>query len=213
MEQAAETIAPRRRKLSREVRRQQLIEATIACIAKRGFAETTLAEVAKTAGLSQGIVNLHFNTKDQLLFATLAHLRDEYKETWTNAYERAGGSAAEKLAALMAVDFEPGLCGRDKLAVWFAFQAEAKSRPTYRELCEQYDEEYDRVLEGTVRKLIREDGTRGLNAKDIAAGFSAMAEGLWLCMLVTPSQMTAKDARRICRSYFAQFFPQHYAKK
>ncbi|HEX3217144.1 MAG TPA: TetR family transcriptional regulator, partial [Aestuariivirgaceae bacterium] len=40
------------RKASTEVRRQQLIEATIDILARRGYAATTLADVARTAGLS-----------------------------------------------------------------------------------------------------------------------------------------------------------------
>ncbi len=39
-----------------EIRREQLIEATIDCIARKGFSEFTLAEVAATAKLSTGLV-------------------------------------------------------------------------------------------------------------------------------------------------------------
>jgi hypothetical protein len=40
-----------------------------------------------------------------------------------------------------------------------------------------------------------------------------MAEGMWLSMLVTPNQISIKDARRICRTYFAQFFPERFGRK
>jgi TetR/AcrR family transcriptional repressor of bet genes len=43
-------------------RRQQLIDATIRCVAQLGLAETTIATVAQEAGLSQGIINLHFQS-------------------------------------------------------------------------------------------------------------------------------------------------------
>ena len=56
-------VAPR--KLSREARRSQLIEATIETLAARGYARTTLTEVAKQAGLSHGLVNFHFETKEK----------------------------------------------------------------------------------------------------------------------------------------------------
>jgi hypothetical protein len=51
------------RKASKEVRRQQLIEATIDSLAKRGYSETTMADVADGAGLSRGIVNFHFEAR------------------------------------------------------------------------------------------------------------------------------------------------------
>ena len=41
------------RKASKETRRQQLIEATIDSLARRGYSETTMADVADGAGLSR----------------------------------------------------------------------------------------------------------------------------------------------------------------
>ncbi|WP_457155514.1 TetR family transcriptional regulator, partial [Mesorhizobium sp. P5_C1] len=67
----------RGRKASKEVRQLQLIEATIDSLAKRGYSETTMADVADGAGLSRGIVNFHFESKEKLLIATLQHMYDE----------------------------------------------------------------------------------------------------------------------------------------
>ena len=66
-------------------RREQLIQSTIASIAKRGFADTTLANVAQGAGLSRGIVNFHFTNKETLLTDTLQYLAEEYSHVWARA--------------------------------------------------------------------------------------------------------------------------------
>jgi AcrR family transcriptional regulator len=65
------------RTASRATRRLQLIDATMKCIARKGMSSTTLGDVAREAGLSQGIVNLHFESKDNLLNETLRHLADD----------------------------------------------------------------------------------------------------------------------------------------
>src|SRR6476660_2776916 len=80
----------RGRKASREVRRLQLSEATIDSLAKRGYAETTMADVADGAGLSRGIVNVHFESKEKLLVATLQYMADEYAVHWRNSLRKAG---------------------------------------------------------------------------------------------------------------------------
>ena len=67
------------RKASRDTRRQQLIDSTIATIGRRGYAKTTLTEVARNAGLSHGLINFHFKTKEQLLNDTLSFLMHEYR--------------------------------------------------------------------------------------------------------------------------------------
>mgnify|MGYP001764514143 CR=1 FL=1 len=51
------------RKASKEVRKQQLIEATIRVLAVKGYAALTVADVAKAAGLSTGIIIFHFVSK------------------------------------------------------------------------------------------------------------------------------------------------------
>lgn len=54
--------------------RQGICQATIALLAKVGYAETTIAGVAKHAGFSKGAVQYHFPTKEELIAATLEHL-------------------------------------------------------------------------------------------------------------------------------------------
>ena len=57
-----------------DVRRSQLIEATIDTMAEVGFAATTLALIGQRAGISTGLVGHYFRDKDGLLEATLRHL-------------------------------------------------------------------------------------------------------------------------------------------
>src|SRR5438045_2087540 len=96
----------------KDARRVQLIEATIGSIARRGFAETTLADVAAGAKLSHGIVNFYFRSKDELLVETLRHLSAEYEAFWTAAVERAGPDPAAKLLAMVDADFDPAITSR-----------------------------------------------------------------------------------------------------
>ena len=56
---------------SKEVRQEELIAATMRCIARVGLSATTLQMVTREAGLSLGIANLHFQSKENLLRATL----------------------------------------------------------------------------------------------------------------------------------------------
>ncbi|MDA9180435.1 TetR family transcriptional regulator, partial [Emcibacteraceae bacterium] len=73
------------RRAAKGVRKRQLIEAAITSIAKRGLGDTTLAHVSQSAGLSQGIINLHFTNKENLLYETLNFIRDEYEKNWQSA--------------------------------------------------------------------------------------------------------------------------------
>lgn len=195
---------------SKEARRQQLIQATIQSIAKFGLSDTTVATVAKEANLSQGIVNLHFQSKQGLLIETLKSVADEYRDAWEKALTTAGPSLAEQLEAMVNVDFCPAVCDRTKIAVWFAYWSETKSRPTYRKLCAERDRGYDRKMNELVKALIAEGNYPSLNADAITDGLSAMGAGLWLDLLVDPRGMTRERARLACHMFLSQLFPRHF---
>ena len=207
---AASKRAPKKRTASRALRKQQLIKATIKTVAKKGFADTTLADVAKEAGLSQGIINLHFQSKDRLFSETLRSLSDEYGQAWERALKKASADPIEKLRAMVNLDFSAPVCERNKLAVWFAFWGEAKSRPTYLKVCKDHDAQYTSVLEHIAGEIIREGGYEASEG-DVAETLSAMTDGFWLSLLLTPRSLTRESAKALCFNYLANVFPPHFA--
>ena len=72
----------------RSERRLQLIDATIRCIAQHGLSATTMQLVTREAGLSLGIANLHFQSKENLLAETLRHVTREYNDVTGNSDSR-----------------------------------------------------------------------------------------------------------------------------
>jgi TetR/AcrR family transcriptional repressor of bet genes len=169
----------------------------------------TMSTVAKEAGLSQGIINLHFQSKERLLEETLRFVVDEYHTHWFKTLENSSESAAEKLAALAGMNFDKQVCQRNKLAVWFAFWGESRSRPTYRKICAERDREYKQVLTGLCEEIVNEGGYQ-VRAEFVAFGLSAMNEGLWLDLLLNPTEVTAEQARAVSLSYLQGIFPQHF---
>lgn len=197
------------RKASKETRRLQLIEATIDSLAKRGYSETTMADVADGAGLSRGIVNFHFESKEKLLVATLQHMSEEYASHWRAALAKAGGSPAEKLYALVTADFDRTICNRRKLAAWCSFWGEAKSRPTYQALCGSRDEAYQNVVAGLCAELVAEGGY-AIDPRMAAVALDALLEGLWLRLMMSSSGVTRETALSAATSSLAAMFPGHF---
>ena len=190
-----------------EVRRRQLIDATLKCIERSGISGLTLSEVASEAGLSQGIVNLHFRSKDNLLNETLRHLADEYEATVAGALAEAGPDPADRLAALVAADFSPVVCSARSLAVWFAFDGEAKSRPTYRRICRARDAASDRRMRQVVGELLGGDSEEPGEVGVIADSLTALTDGLWLNCLMSPADWSRRRARATAYAMLESLFP------
>ena len=206
----AATAKNSKRTASREQRRQQLIDATMKCIARKGMSGTTLGDVAKEAGLSQGIVNLHFESKENLLTASLRSIADDYKSQFNRTLEKSGPDAAGKLHALMELDLRPSILDRRKLAVWFAFWGEVKSRPRYREVCEQSDEYYDEVLNSLCGEIIADGCYQNTSAAAVATVLTSVTNGMWLSYLISPKRFDRQCATNAVDEYLCSIFPKHF---
>jgi TetR/AcrR family transcriptional regulator, fatty acid metabolism regulator protein len=61
-------------------RRDQLVDCAIDAIAELGFARASVAEVARRAGVSKGVVTYHFAAKDDLISAVIADVLASMRE-------------------------------------------------------------------------------------------------------------------------------------
>ena len=206
----AATARNTKRTASRERRRQQLIDATMKCIARKGMSSTTLGDVAREAGLSQGIVNLHFESKENLLNETLRNIADDYKTQFNRALDKSGPDAANKLQALMELDLRPSILDRQKLAVWFAFWGEVKSRPRYREICKKSDEYYDEVVCTLCEEIIADGHYKDVSPLAVATALTSMTNGLWLSYLISPKRFDRQIASNAVSEYLHSIFPKHF---
>lgn len=208
------TLPSQGRKASKDVRRQQLIEATIQVLAQRGYASLTVADVAKAAGLSVGIINFHFESKEKLLAASLGHLADEYNRNWKAAIAAAGPGAAERLESVLMADFNDAVFTPTKLAAWIAFWGETQGRPIYRDYCAAFDLEHSEELRQLCAQII-EEGRYGYEPVAITRGLEAMGEGLWLGVVTSNAEIaphiSAAEARRTIGVCLKALFPKHFA--
>jgi|EndMetStandDraft_4_1072995.scaffolds.fasta_scaffold316751_2 AcrR family transcriptional regulator len=209
-ENAAASV-PQPRKASRETRRQQFIDATIATLARHGFARTTLTEVAAVAGLSHGLIIFHFQTKEKLLTETLIFLAREYRDNWVQALAAAPARPAAQLEAMIRADFVETLCNPERLAAWSALWGEAQSRPMYQEHCADLDLEYAETIENLCGQIIAE-GSYPFDTDAVARVVRVALEGLWFDLMTSPQPYPIEAALRSMFQLAMAFFPKHFDK-
>jgi len=54
-----------------ETRRQHILDAAIACFARKGFHQTTMEEIGQEAGLSPAVAYRYFDSKEDIILATI----------------------------------------------------------------------------------------------------------------------------------------------
>ena len=156
------------------VRRRAFVEAAIRSIHGRGFADLTTGDVAREAGLSQGLVHHYFGSKSALIIATMRHLLIEFG---AGIRERLRGAETprERLSAIVDGSFCADQLRPEVISAWLTFYVQALTEPAVRRLLRIYA----RRLISNLRHEYRRLPTR--ESADIAAeSTAAMIDGLWL---------------------------------
>jgi AcrR family transcriptional regulator len=92
---------PNRRDLAAEEARNRILVAAADCIVRDGLVNVRMAGIARTAGVSSGLVHYHFATKEQLFTEVLSHSSAISQALTERALERAGTQPAQRLSAFL----------------------------------------------------------------------------------------------------------------
>jgi len=196
-----------RRRARRET---QLVDAALDCISTLGLRDTTVQNVAQRAGMAVGSISQYFESKELLLTAALRRLSEDFESAWRRGLVEAGNDPALRLRRFVECYFEPGICQRKNVAVWFAFWGEVKARPKYRAVCAGYDRRHDEVLEESCRALIVAGGY-AFAPRPVAKIIASTCHGLWLELLTGSDGLKRGELAALARTSLAALFPRHAA--
>ena len=192
-------------------RRRELIEATITSIARHGLSRTTVAKVAKIAGLSTGIVNFYFHSKQALLLATLEHVDREFELRQREALERAGEDPVQLLEAMIEVDFDPEVCDRRRIAVWAAFWGEASGRADYMRVCGARGAAKEQRIVKLFEKIASGGSYPQLDHVALGRAFYHLLSSLPEAMLQNDAPFDFEGAKANLRGFLASVFPAEFS--
>ena len=159
---------------SEALRRRQLIDATIDAIADVGFAQASLGEIARRAGVSPGLVAHYFANKDGLLEATMRRLVRELGESVRRELATVTGPR-ERIQAVIDVNLDPAEFDRRTATVWLAFWAQVPHSPTLARI----QRAYERRMESTLVHALLCFAPRP-EARRLARAIAALIDGVWL---------------------------------
>ena len=128
-------------------RRLQITDALVKVMAKRGYDGASVADIARAARLTPGLVHYHFDSKQEILLAALGDLVARHD---ARLDARLGAAGANPIAELGAfIDFHLGLgadADPEALACWILLSGEALREPKVRV-------RFERALQGMVARL------------------------------------------------------------
>ncbi len=182
------------------IRRRQLIDATIASLGERGYADTTVQTISRAAGLSQGIIQYYFGGKDELLAATMRSMLGQLRADVAGRLATAR-TPLERLHAVVDGNFAPGQFEPQVIAVWLGFWAQVPHNPQLARLQRVNARRLRSNLLHALRALLPKD-----KAEAAAQGLAALIDGLWLRSALT-GEVDVAAAREVALGYLSSVVP------
>jgi AcrR family transcriptional regulator len=180
-------------------RRESLIRATLQVVAEKGIQSATIADICTAAGVSRGLANHYFDSKDQLLECAFRAMFKELDIVSAEA-EAAEDRATRKLLAItyatFSNDFFNPTARAANLSFWSASLASVPLSAINREVYSGYHQH----LQSLFADAAREHGVT-LDARHAAISLIGMIDGLWLGLALRNGQFTPDLAYRMCREH------------
>ena len=179
-----------------DARRASLIAACARVLAREGAAGASVRAIALEAGASPGLIGHYFSGVDALVAATYAQVEARVTTALDEAVAAAGPDPRARLEAYVCASLLPPIADSDLLSTWIAFWSLVRARP---EIAALHDEQYGRFRAG-LEALLADSGVSAAALRRTAIAITALVDGLWLELCLSPETFAEGEAAAIARS-------------
>lgn len=182
------------RDLTVEERRREVLDAAIRCLARTGYEAVRLRDIAKEAGVSIGLLQHHFESREELLEHAFRQASSDLLETWqgvTGAHREPWDRIVALIDQLRAQEDPKAHC-----TTWTEFAAAAARYPHLRAGFAQVYGTWQRLLDSAVREGVDAGQFRPLlPVEDVVRSVLAHVDG---CELAIASDIGVMTAEEMC---------------
>lgn len=193
--------------------RQMLIDATIDMIAEYGIVGASVTRIVNRAGLSRGMVHLHFENKRHLQVEAARYMGEQYFAKMDVFLQSAGDSPQARLEAMISANLCEEILNRRTINTWYAFRGEARSQNAFAEYSDSRDDTLDNMFIDAFRSLADDRSKPDALARDAAHGTIALLEGMWTDYLLHSDAFNRDSAERIVFRFVCALFPDYFDLK
>jgi AcrR family transcriptional regulator len=184
-----------------ELRKANLIEATLTCLKLYGFQGASIRKISAQAGVSVGLISHHYSGKDELVAEAYLAITGRVMSLLRDAMAQAAPNARERLSAFFRASFCAEMLDPQLLDAWLAFWGAVKTAEAMNQAHDHSYGEYRNVLRTVLIDLAEGQGWEAFDADLAAIGLSALLDGLWLESGLNPGTFTPSQGILICEAW------------
>ncbi len=190
-------VTTRRARRTVEIRRDEILAATVELVDRIGLANTRVADVADALGVSPSLVFYHFGTKDDLVTETFAYAVEKDLERLAKAGRHA--DPVERLRRMLRFYGPTGQALGWRL--WIDAWALAQREPNIRAVLRQMDKRWQAMLREVVDDGVASGAFTCPDPEGAVGRLSALVDGLSVAAVVhrtiTRAQLRAWVAHQV----------------
>ncbi|QYX57525.1 TetR family transcriptional regulator C-terminal domain-containing protein [Roseovarius sp. SCSIO 43702] len=189
--------------------RTALIQATLDAIADVGLTRTSVTEIIGRAGVSRGMIHLHFGGKGALITAAARQASLEYYANLARDLEAAGTTPARHIAAIVHSDLGPASLNPRSVAIWYELRGAARTDPAIAAYSDTRDKRLRSMIEDAFARIAPPE-THGPLAREATIATISMVEGMWTDYLLHPADFDREFAARIVFRMLSSLMPHAF---
>lgn len=186
------------------IRRQQLIDATLAAVNELGFAETSISQIAQRAGVSTGIISHYFGGKNGLIEATMRYLLQQLAKTVAEMQTQVDATPEQRLIAIVRGNFAAPQINKAAMKIWLAFWASSLHQPELHRLQQVNHYRLHSNLKYEFMKVLSQS-----EAETAAQGLAALIDGFWLRGALISGEIDPAMSIELCSQFIQQQLKSH----
>lgn len=193
------------RRSIRDIRRDELIAATITAIHRHGFAAVTISQIAEVADASVGSISYYFGGKERLLEGAMRRLLTVLRECTVEGLRDATTPRA-RLEAVVRANFDARLFTKEQCSVWMQFWAFAPYTARLARL--------HRINRARVSSNVRAELTALTTQADVGSvqrALQAYMDGVWLEAAQGDAELDARAAQADAFAFLAALMSDELA--
>ena len=160
-------------------RKDQIVRATVECITKFGYHNFSMQDVARTAGVSKGIIHYYFLNKDELMMSVLDKVAGDIERVLASEMESSPDPKA-KLEAFIDVAFDVVRSTREYYQVNMDFWTQINQKEEVRKVIASHYAQFRESAAKVIREGIDSGLFRPVDAHLYASYTVAVIDGLSL---------------------------------
>jgi AcrR family transcriptional regulator len=192
---------PKFRRAPPTLRREALIEATLACLRKFGHDGLSARRIGVEAGVSPGLINHHFPSISALVAAAYETLAMSLIRSIQEHARQVDTSPRERLRRFYEASFAPALLDPGLFNIWLVFWSMISHDPRMRSVHDHTYAAYRAALESLLGELHGTDGVPRFRLRPAAIALSALLDGLWIEASISPQAFEPAEAVALCEDW------------